>query len=409
MRSPSPDAGTTAVSALSRAQLASAVGDGSFHVTSALYFSHVVGLSAPQIGLALTVSWTAGFLLATSIGQLGDRVGLRGSAIALSLATAAALVLFVLAPSIVVFVAAMVLYAVAQSGSGAVRQALLVRLVPSDARVVVRARLQSIVNGGIAIGAGFGGVVLSVGTTWAYVSVFVLDALAFGCAALLLVRVPPVAGARARASHRVAVLRDRPYVVAAGLNAVLYLYMPMLSVALPLYIAHSTGAPGWMVAVLFVANTLGIVSLQVPAARRVTDLLGAAASVRRAGLLLMGACVAFWVASMPSSAAVAAVALLAGIGLQVLGEVDLAAGSWEIGFGLADSDRPGQWQGLYSAGLPVARALGPVVLTAIVLGWPGPGWLVLGLIFVGAAFALTPVVAWGQRIRGHATVEAQPA
>ena len=196
---------------------------------------------------------------------------------------------------------------------------------------------------------------------------------------------------------RIVVLRDRPYVLAAALNAVLYLYMPMLSVVLPLYIAHSTGAPSWMVAALFVANTLGVLALQVPAARSIAGIIDAAASVRRSGFLLLGACLAFWAASEPASPVVAVLLLAVGIAAQVLGEVCLAAGSWEIGFGLADSDRPGQWQGLYSAGLPAARALGPLALTVLVLDWSGPGWLVLGAVFVVAAIAVTPAVKWGHR------------
>lgn len=399
MRSPSPEAAGAAVPAMYRAQFASAVGDGSFHVTSVLYFSHVLGLSAAQIGVTLTISWTVGFLLTTPAGQLGDRFGLRGSAITLSLITAAALVLVVLAPSMSVFVVAMTVYAVAQSGASAVRQALLVCLVPSDGRVVVRARMQSIVNGGIAIGAGLGGLALSIGSSWAYIGVFAFDALAFVCGAALLCRVPTVTPARMIGGGRLVVLKDRPYVLAATLNAVLYLYMPMLSVVLPLYIAHSTGAPGWMVAVLFIANTVGVLALQVPAARSVTGFVGASVSVRRSGFLLLGACLAFWAASGPASAVVAVLLLAVGIAFQVLGEVCLAAGSWEIGFGLADPDRPGQWQGLYSAGLPAARALGPVALTALVLGWSGPGWLVLGVIFVVAALAVAPVVTWGSRCR----------
>lgn len=395
MSSLSPD--RTAVSAMARSQFASAVGDGSFYVTSVLFFSHVLELSATQIGVTLTLAWTAGFLLTTPIGHVGDRVGLRGSAITLSLVTALALMLFVVAPSTIAFAGALTLYAVAQSGTSAVRQALLVRIVPADARVVVRARLQSIVNGGIAVGAGLGGLVLYAGATWAYVGVFVFDAIAFICGALLLLRVPAVAPSRAIETRRAGVLRDRPYVLAAALNAVLYLYMPMLSVTLPLYIAHDTSAPGWLVAVLFIANTLGVLALQVPAARSVVGLVGAAASVRRAGLLLMAACLVFWAAAGPSSPMPAGLLLVAGIGLQVLGEVHLAAGSWEIGFGLADPNRPGQWQGLYSAGVPVARALGPIVLTALVLGWSGPGWLVLGGTFVVTSLALKPVVGWRQR------------
>lgn len=385
------------VRTLCSAQLVSAIGDGSFYVTSALFFSQVLGLTATQIGLALTVAWGVGFVLTAPIGQLGDRFGLRESAAVLSFVTAIALVLFAVAPSTVVFVAVTALYAVAQSGSGAVRQALLVRLVTPGRRVVVRARLQSIVNGGIGAGAGIGGAALYASDRAAYLAVFGFDAATFVCAAALLLRLPAVPPSAPAAADHAPVLRDRPYVLAAGLNAILYLYMPMLSVVLPLYTAHRTGAPGWAVAALFVLNTFGVLLLQLPAARAVTGLLGAAASVRRGGWALLAACLAFWAASVPASPVLACVALVAGIALQVLGEVWLAAGSWEIGFGLADPDRPGQWQGLYSSAIPVARALGPLALTALVLGWSGPGWLVLGGILLAASLAITPVVRWAMR------------
>ncbi|UPK77112.1 MFS transporter [Nocardioidaceae bacterium SCSIO 66511] len=397
-RSPEADAG---VRTLVRSQLASAVGDGSFYVTSALFFANVLGLTATQIGGALTFAWTCGFLLTPMIGRIGDRYGLRGAAVGLSLVTSAALAAFVLAPSTAAFVASLTVYAIAQSGASAVRQALLVRLVPPTERVVVRARLQAIVNGGIAAGAGVGGLALHAEARWAYVAVFALDALAFTVSAVLLLQLATVGPSplTRRSGISFAVMRDRPYLAAAGLNAVMYLYMPLLGVALPLYIAHSTDAPRWMIAILFAANTLGVLALQIPAARRVTGLVGAAASVRRAGLLLLAACVVFWLASAPASPLIASVVLLAAVALQVLAEVHLAAGSWEIGFALADPQRPGEWQGLYSVGVPVARAIGPVVLTSVVLDWSGPGWLVLGGAFVAASFALTPVVAWGRRTR----------
>jgi hypothetical protein len=68
--------------------------------------------------------------------------------------------------------------------------------------------------------------------------------------------------------------------------------------------------------------------------------------------------------------------------------VRLAAGSREIGYALADPDRPGQWQGLYSSSVPAARALGPTVLVGVVLTWAGPGWLVLAALLALAGPAL---------------------
>lgn len=396
---------------LTRAQTANAVGDGGFYVVAALYFSHVIGLSAAQIGMALTVAWGTGFLLTTPLGQLADRIGLRRAAVGLSVLTAAALVLSTLPRSMVMFVAVTTMYAVAQSAAGAVRQALLVSLVPPAARVAARARLQAAVNAGIGLGAAFGALALLVDRPAAYVVILVADAMTFLFAAVLFARLPSPSARRttdhaagpapASAHQPLAVLRDRPYVALAALNAVLYLYMPMLSVLLPLYVAQRTQAPTWTIGAVFILNTIGVALLQVRASRTVTDPRSAVVAVRRAGVAMLLACVVFGLAGQPSAAAAAAVALACAAALQILGEVLLASGSWEIGFAFADPDRPGQWQGLYSSGIPLARALGPLALTGLVLTWDGPGWLVLGGAFAGAALLVGWVV--GRTPQGRRT------
>ena len=48
---------------LALAQLANSVGDGAYYVTSALYFTHVVGLAPARVGLGLTLAWAVGSLV----------------------------------------------------------------------------------------------------------------------------------------------------------------------------------------------------------------------------------------------------------------------------------------------------------------------------------------------------------
>ena len=64
------------------------------------------------------------------------------------------------------------------------------------------------------------------------------------------------------------------------------------------------------------------------------------------------------------------------------------------GFALADPRHPGQCQGVFGAGIPVARAVGPLLLTVVVVDWAGPGWLVLAGVLLAAAVAVPPVAAW---------------
>src|SRR5205085_321663 len=130
---------------------------------------------------------------------------------------------------------------------GVARQTLVITLVDARERTRFRARLQVWTNVGIGLGAVLGGLALLADTPAAYTGVLLVDAAGFLLAGVLLTRLPasrPVAVLRAtgtRAPRRV--WHDRPYLTVAGLHAVLYLYMPTLSVVLPLFVASRTAAP----------------------------------------------------------------------------------------------------------------------------------------------------------------------
>ncbi|MEV0613523.1 MFS transporter [Nonomuraea sp. NPDC050404] len=378
---------------LAQAQLAGSLGDGVYLVTSVFYFSGIVGLSATEIGFGLTLGWAVGSVAGVPLGHLADRRGPRGVAVLLALTTATAVAAFLFVSSFAMFALAACLYGTAQTGLSAARQALLAALVPPAERTVVRAHLQATLNGGLAGGAALGGLALHVGTREGYLAVFALDVLAFLIAAALLLRLPAVRPVPAPSGPRLVVLRDRPYALVALLNAVMLFYMPLLSVVVPLWIASRTSAPTWMVSVLLLINTGAVVLFQVRVARPVKGMRDASAAVRRAGLLMLAACAVF--ALSPYGWAFLLVAAV----LQVVGEMLLAAGAWEIGFGLAPDDRQGQYQAFFGTGVAVARMVGPVVLTTVVLGGGTAGWLLVGAAFVVAGAAMAPAVRWAAATR----------
>lgn len=379
---------------LAAAQLSNSVGDGAYYVCSALYFTRVVGLSPAQIGLGLTIAWAIGSVAGVPLGALADRRGPRGTSVVLAVATAASVCSFLVIRSFWALLAAVVVYATAQCGLAAARQALLAGLVAPGERTGVLAHLQAVLNGGLAVGAALGGLALGIGTERAYLAVFALDAVAFLLCAGVLLRLPAVAPTADRnaGEPRLAVLRDRPYALVTLLNAILLLRMPLLSLAIPLWIVERTQAPGWLVSALFVLNTVAVMLFQVRTARPVTDLDSARRAVRVSGLVMAASCAVFAVSALPRAGWAAAALLVAGAVLQVDAEMRQSAGSWQIGFELAPAERMGQYQGFFGTGVPVARTLGPLVLTSLLLLWGIPGWLFLGALLLAASYAMGPAV-----------------
>ncbi|GHC76524.1 MFS transporter [Streptomyces flavofungini] len=384
---------------LALAQLANSVGDGAYYVTSALYFTHVVGLAPAKTGLGLTLAWAVGSVVGVPLGRLADRRGPRGTAVLLALATSAAVASFLVVRDFVPFVAAALLYAAAQSGLAAARQALLAGLVTQEERTGLLAHLQSTLNAGLAVGAGLGGIALHHGSEAAYLSVFALDAAGFAVCAAVLWRLPAVAPVAAVAGERLAVLRDRPYAVVTLLNTVLLLRMPLLSLGIPLWLTERTAAPAWLVSALFVLNTLGVMAFQVRTARSVSGIPTALRAVRRSGVLMLAACAVFALAAAVGGAWTAAAVLVAASVLLLAAEMLQSAGSWQLGFDLAPSGRIGEYQGFFGTGVTVARTLGPLILTALLVEWGTPGWLLLGGAVLAASYAMGPVARWAARAR----------
>lgn len=386
---------------LAAAQLSNSLGDGAYYVTSALYFTRVVGLSPTQIGLALTVAWAIGSVTGVPLGALADRRGPRGIAVLLAVATGASVASFLFIRSFVPFLVAACLYAVAQCGLAAARQALLAGLVTPAARTGVLAHLQSTLNAGLAVGAALGGIALHYDTRGAYLAVFALDAVSFLSCGLVLLRLPvvPPSVARGKGEPRLAVLRDRPYAVTTALNALLLLRMPLLSLAIPLWVVDRTNAPGWLVSALFVLNTLAVMAFQVRMARGVDGPRSATRAVRRSGLIMLASCAVFAISATGLAVWATVAVLVAGATLQVIAEMQQSAGSWQISFDLASAHQVGQYQGFFGTGVPVARTLGPLLLTSLLVVWGVPGWLLLGGIFLAAGLAMGPAVRWAERAR----------
>ena len=125
---------------LTIAQLISATGDGAYYVCAALFFTRVVGMSAQEIGVALTIGGTFGLYAGVPLGELADRHGARGTAVLLAIGAGLACSAYVfVVRSLVWFVIAASLYMICQRGSSTAIRTLVAGLVDEKERTKISA------------------------------------------------------------------------------------------------------------------------------------------------------------------------------------------------------------------------------------------------------------------------------
>lgn len=155
-RPPSPLAGR-----LARQSLLFSLGNGTFMTGSAVFFTQIVGLTAAQVGLGLTIAGVAAFAAALPMGKLVDRYGPKRM---WALSAAGQASLFAVWPFIDGFagyVAMAVVMDVVGALGGAAYGAYTIDVLPPDERVRSRAYMYSALNVGFTLGSLVGGIALA--------------------------------------------------------------------------------------------------------------------------------------------------------------------------------------------------------------------------------------------------------
>ncbi|CAI9409967.1 MFS transporter [Nocardioides sp. T2.26MG-1] len=380
--------------ALTLSTVTAAASTGLFYSVSALYFTRVIGLSAPTVGLGLTIAGAVGVAASFAGGQLADRVGADRLQLVANAVQGAALLAYVWAGTAVTFTLIACVAVGGRSLQGTAKATLQARWFTGPERVAVRARLRVVTNVFIGLGTCLAAAALVVGTAEAYRATMVLVAVLTALATI------PLAGLRARAPGLVEALartldeggdpvrgpsplRDRTYLTSVALNSVIAMQFGMQSVGVPLWIATRTEAPTVVISVLLVVNTVLVALFQVRASRGTHEIGHAGRTVRRGSLLLAAACLLY--GSAGSGGAVAAVVVL--VAAELLGtaaEIWCEAGGWGLAFELADPRSAGAYQGLSQTGYALANMLAPLVVTATAVDHGMPGWVLLAAVFAAA-------------------------
>ncbi|MFB7476002.1 MFS transporter [Kitasatospora sp. NPDC056184] len=404
---------------LARITLFNTLGSGLSLSVGVLFFTRYLGLSAAQLGLALTAAGLCGVLASVPAGRAADRWGSRPILVALVALTGLGTAGYTAVGGYPAFVALACLVAAADRGAAAVRNALYAEVLPADKRVAGRAYLRVVTNVGLGLGTGVGAIALQVDSRPGYLAAILADAVSYLAVAVMFHRMPVpgrAGGAEATggaetagsergearpARERNPALRDGPFLLVTALSAVLALQFALLEVGVPLWIVQQTDAPRITVAATLVVNTVLVIAFQVRATRGTEHPAAAARACGRAGLILAASCLVIALAH-GAPAAIAAVVVLAGVGLQAVGEVLGQAGTWALSYDLAGERAHGAYQGVFNAGTAAALMIGPAVVSTVVIGHGPAGWAALGALLAGAGLAMGPAVRWARRRSGAA-------
>ncbi|WP_279580221.1 MFS transporter [Fodinicola feengrottensis] len=260
------------------------------------------------------------------------------------------------------------------------------------------------------MGAAAAALTLHLDTAVAYKTTILADATTFVIAGVMVLGVTRLAPVPAPAGgRRLVALADRPFLLVMLLVGVLTMQYGLLEVAIPLWTVQRTHAPAWLVSVLLIVNTIGIVLFQVRASRDVTTATAAAKALRLSSVIIAVAC-AIYAFAAGQGIWVAVAIMVAGSVVHVVSELVLSAGTWGVAYGLAPPHAQGQYQGVFGMSMSLGNLVGPALTTVLVLGTGGPhgfggglpGWLALGALFVVAGAAAPPVVSWALRTRATA-------
>jgi MFS family permease len=368
-------------------------GEGTFNTGSAVFLTIVVGMSATQAGLALTIAGIAQFVFAYPAGRLVDRLGPKRMWIVGATGRAACFLALPFVSGFGEYVAVALVFACFEGIGENANHAYVLDVLEPKERIETRAYMYSSLNVGFTLGAIIGGGVLALGTDavrwspWFAAALMVVNALAVS-------RLPAAPHDLRVAAGEVRVAPPTPsgwrnpgWMVTSFFNGTLWTNQTLLNVVIPLWLVQATDAPKVLLAWLFGTNTVMCIFLPAYTARGVTDL--------RSAMRFVWISTGFFVLSCFITLATHETVGWLTIFLVWLGhvtvtgaELAVSGASWAFQSDLMDPLRRGEYQGVAEVFSALGSRWAPALYTWLALSVGAGGWLVIAAIAVVAALGL---------------------
>ena len=353
-------------------------------------YAVLIGLSAPQAGMTLTVGMLAGLCAVPLAGRWIDRGALRAPAVAALLVRAVGSLLLALVPGIAGFAIGAVLIGFGTQIAPPTNSALVAALAGPAQRTAALAAGRSLRNAGLGAGALLGTVLVASGPeVLRWLALATALGCAFGAAVIARVplphhNVPAPAPAAATREARGAGLRTVTILALAGIPYAFY--ADILEIALPLLLVQGLHASLAWPSGIFVANTVMVIALQLVVVVRLAKWPHRTV-LFWSGLLLAASYLGFWLGGAtgggPGTVLVALVIMP-----YTLGEILYTGSSVPLVIESAPPHLVGRALARWQLSYGLARAVDPIIIT--------------GLLSLGAAALWLPLAA--ATLLGAATV-----
>lgn len=388
---------------LSTQSLLFAVGEGTFNTASAVFLIKVVGLSAAQAGLAITITMVASFLLSYPLGRLTDRLGPKRMWSTAAFGRCAALAALPFVDSFESYLVVGIAFASFEALGDVSREAYILDVMSREERLSTQAYLYSWLNAGFTIGALLGGLALAADsltlvqyTPWFAAAMMAVNGLSIS----RMPRAPHdlriAAGETRQRFTEPGPLRNPGWMLVSTFLGTLWTNQVLLNIVIPLWLVERTDAPPVLLAWLFGTNTVLCIFLPAYMSKTVTDVRTAVRNV--------GVTTAFFVVSCGITAATHTTEGLWTIALIWVGHVTvtgaelfLSAAMWTFQADLMDPRRRGEYQGVGDVFNKLGFLWAPALYTFLAMEWGATGWALIALISVVAAAGMRLAVGRASR------------